>query len=313
MFPEYTICILRLLFGKATKRAGFVPRIRKWTPDKIEKLIQQGYGQGEGKDYKPWIQIGDFSSKGRGSRIPGHKTGRVHHFLSDLESNYYHNVVWPDPVIDVREQYPLLPISETEEIAEELGIAHPKAPGSGISIPMTTDFLITVRNQNGTHLEARFVKYSKDLTNPRVQEKLTIEKCYWERRGVPFKIVTENNIHMEKVKSIRRILSNYQYADAEKLSIEEQRELAEEVIGMLLMPENRYRSLGDNLVRVSRQLGLEDDMAWNMFLYLAAHKIIPINLEERLVKTTPLKNLIPWDQIDETLVERGGEWIEHYA
>ena len=179
-----------------------MPRIRKWTSEKIEKLIQEGYGQGEGKDYKPWIQIGDFSSKGRGSRILGHKTGRVHHFFSDLESNYYYNVIWSDSVIDVREQFPLLPLSETEEIAEVLGIAHPKVPGSGISIPMTTDFLITVRNQNGTHLEARFVKYSKDLTNPRVQEKLTIEKTYWERRGVPFKIVTEHSIHMEKVKSI---------------------------------------------------------------------------------------------------------------
>ena len=202
------------------KRAGFVPRIRKWTPEKVKKLIQDGYGQGEGKDDKSWIQIGDVSSKGRGSRIPGHKTGRVHHFLSDLESNYYYNVVWSDSVIDVREQYLLLPISETEEIAEELGIVHPKAPGSGINIPMTTDFLITVRNQNGTHLEAWFVKYSKDLTNPRVQENSQLKNLIGSD-DAPFKIVTENSIHMKEVRQFgnkKRVLCNLDVGFEKSLS-----------------------------------------------------------------------------------------------
>lgn len=179
-----------------------MPKIRKWTLEKIEKLIVEGYGQGEGKDYKPWIQIGDFSSQGRGARILGHKTGRVHHFLSDLESNYYYQVIWSESVVDIREQYPLLPLHETGGIAEELGIVHPRTPGATCNSPMTTDFLITVCEQDRLHLEARFVKYSKDLSDPRVQEKLIIEKRYWENREVPFKIVTENSVNKEKVGNI---------------------------------------------------------------------------------------------------------------
>lgn len=50
---------------------------------KIQAYIKEGRGQGEGKDYKPWIDIHDFPSQGRVSRCFGWKTGRIHHFMSD--------------------------------------------------------------------------------------------------------------------------------------------------------------------------------------------------------------------------------------
>jgi len=44
----------------------------------------------EGKDYKPWLTVTDFSSRGRCSRIKGIKTGRVHHFMADIETWYFY-------------------------------------------------------------------------------------------------------------------------------------------------------------------------------------------------------------------------------
>jgi len=52
-----------------------------WDENKLKKWIQEGRGQGEGKDYKPWLTVQDFPSKGRVSRVFGWKTKRIHHFF----------------------------------------------------------------------------------------------------------------------------------------------------------------------------------------------------------------------------------------
>ena len=55
----------------------------------IEKLQSEGRGQGSGSDYLPWIRAHDINSIGLTSRIPGWKSGRIHHFLSKLEAHYF--------------------------------------------------------------------------------------------------------------------------------------------------------------------------------------------------------------------------------
>jgi hypothetical protein len=42
------------------------------------------------KNYKPWIAIQDFTSRGRVSRSPGWKSDRVHHFMSDWELRFFY-------------------------------------------------------------------------------------------------------------------------------------------------------------------------------------------------------------------------------
>jgi hypothetical protein len=53
--------------------------------DKIARFIKEGRGQGEGADYKPFLTIHDVPSNGLSSRVPGRKTGRLHHTLSKIE------------------------------------------------------------------------------------------------------------------------------------------------------------------------------------------------------------------------------------
>jgi hypothetical protein len=91
----------------------------------IEKRIKEGRGQGRGPNYLPWLFIHDVPSKGLAWRIKGWKTGRPHHLLSDFEHNYQLIKDWDPSVIDIREQYPLLPLEETLAIAEECNIRHP--------------------------------------------------------------------------------------------------------------------------------------------------------------------------------------------
>ena len=54
----------------------------------IKRYIE-GRGTGKGSEYKPWVTVHDYPSKGRISRVTGIKTKRVHHFLSDLERNFF--------------------------------------------------------------------------------------------------------------------------------------------------------------------------------------------------------------------------------
>ncbi|MDJ0742535.1 MAG: hypothetical protein QNJ32_04130 [Xenococcaceae cyanobacterium MO_167.B27] len=48
-----------------------------WTQVKFERYIKEGRGKGSGKNYKPWITIQDFPSKGRVSRSPGWKSDQL--------------------------------------------------------------------------------------------------------------------------------------------------------------------------------------------------------------------------------------------
>lgn len=157
---------------------------------------------GEGSDYKPWLTIQNVASHGRVHRIKGWKTEREHHFLSDLELHYFYLFDWAPSVVDIREQYPLLPLDDTIAISEELGIRHPTDPTSKESIVMTTDFLLTVVGREGLMREAIAVKPARELQKPRIIEKLELERLYWRTAGVSWCIGTERNLDMVVVKNL---------------------------------------------------------------------------------------------------------------
>jgi hypothetical protein len=165
-----------------------------FTEKKIEERILKGYGDNEGINYKPWLQNGDFHSSGRSLRIKGIKTKRIHHFFSDLEAKYFYILEWADSVVDIREQFPLFPVSETERLADTIKVKHPKDITTGISNVMTTDFLITTMINGKKVLQARSVKFIKDLQNERTREKQAIEELYWANRGIQWKLVTEKRL-----------------------------------------------------------------------------------------------------------------------
>lgn len=80
-----------------------------------------------------------MSSKGRSTRLKGIKTNRQQEFLSDLERNQFYLTECSDYVVDIREQFPLLPLEETIIIADELGLKHPTDPKTNEPVVMTTD------------------------------------------------------------------------------------------------------------------------------------------------------------------------------
>lgn len=177
---------------------GMAKRTRIWNEAKYRKYLAEGRGQGELIEYKPWVQIQDFPSKGIVSRVKGRTTGRIHHLMSNLELRYFYLLDWSEKTTDIREQFPLDEISDAIKIADSCGIRYPYDNVSGFPYVMTTDFLITV---NGVYI-ARAIKPKSELQKSRVKEKLEIERRYWLKRDVEWKIITEDEIPCTKVRNI---------------------------------------------------------------------------------------------------------------
>jgi hypothetical protein len=185
-------------------------RKREFTEKKYNKYIAEGRGSGVLSEYKPWFNIQDVSSSGRSSRVKGIKTGRQHEFLSDNETNYFYILDLCSAVKDIREQYPILPIENTLDIADELGIQHPSDPRTKEHTVVTTDFLITTYDNR---LQARTIKMWGKLDNERQMEKFEIERTYWERQGVDWGIVTEKEIDKNIIYSLKAVHPFYYVED----------------------------------------------------------------------------------------------------
>lgn len=85
-----------------------------------------------------------------------------------MERNYFYLTEFSDSIVDIREQYQLLPLEETLVIADELGIKHPTVPNTGEPIVMTTDFLLTVNKSEDSVELARTIKMKDELLKERV-------------------------------------------------------------------------------------------------------------------------------------------------
>lgn len=228
---------------------------------KVEKWIKEGRGSGIGAEYKPWLNIQDVSSLGRSTRLKGIKTGRQHEFLSDLERNYFYLTEFSDSVVDIREQYPLLPLEETLVIADELGIKHPADSKTNEPIVMTTDFLLTVNKGEGNVELARTIKMKDELLKERILEKFEIERVYWEKRGVGWGIVTELEIPKTLARNISYIHDYYdiqQYDAFQNIDWQTIEDLSMELLKRVLDKDKSIREITSVFDRLKEKYG--DDL-----------------------------------------------------
>lgn len=179
-------------------------RLTAETPEVIEKKLAEGRGQGHGKNYKPWIMVGEFRNRGESHIIPGIKIrGRSHHYFSVLEQRMHYLAEYLPSVVDFREQYPILPLQESLDIAARLGIKHPALHGHPKVI--TLDLLVTLQRPNKTVLAARSIKTSEELSDPRTREKQRLEKEICRLRGIPWTVATEKELTSTLEKSLKNL------------------------------------------------------------------------------------------------------------
>lgn len=147
----------------------------KWSEDKIKRLMKEGRGRGLKDEYKPWIYVTSFSSRGNSRRVRSEKTGRVHHLLSEVEYELFLLLEWSQEFTDIREQYPL-DRDVTQSVAQSLGLRHPSYPGTTVPTVMTVDFLCT-RAGSGDEFVAFDAKRTEEAEDMNSLMKLEIQRA----------------------------------------------------------------------------------------------------------------------------------------
>lgn len=156
-------------------------------------------GTGDGADYKPYLQVGEFGSMGTCSCIVDYKTGRTVHTFSQAEAMMWYILRWDDENLDIKEQYPL-PVEETVRIARQNNFAHPFRNGE-YSV-LTSDFYVKRKDR-------QFVISIKTDINEKMYKNLLIEKLYWNSIDVPWYLQFKKDINETEFINIKSVVRYY--------------------------------------------------------------------------------------------------------
>ncbi len=258
----------------------------------VLRRVKEGRGQGQGAEYRPYIQAKDIPSQGLTTRGTGWKTGRVHHFLSRLELNYFYTLEWSSVVLDIREQFPLLEGTEitTLSVAESLGIPHPsqynKRQRQQMPMVMTTDLVVTAKLENRVDDFPRSVKYGKDLADERTVEKLELERQMWASWGKELKLVTEQEINKTLAANVRQIHQSRDAPTFGNLSQETLFVISELLTSKVQQP---HTSLARAALAVDENLGVEVGQSLAIAKYLIASRQWQINMMQPFEPTRPIE------------------------
>ena len=180
------------------------------TRSRLQSLILQGFGQGRGDAYKPWIGVGRANS----ARESNHQVAVTScqsaplHLLSDLEVKASRVASWLG-AIEIRTQFPLFPwaghphpnsgvnaeldakLAPTKgllEIASRAKISHGNWVGApDLPYVATTDLLVERGDRPSTTLYFWSVKPAALLENhpkrKRMKERIELERLYAESVG----------------------------------------------------------------------------------------------------------------------------------
>ena len=258
------------------------------TKNTINRRIKEGRGKGVGSEYKPWITINDVPSKGRSCRDFGIKTHRIHHFLSDLERNFFFMCEWDDRIVDIREHFPLDRVLALE-LAEKHNISYPTNTTENEPIVLTTDFVLTYHSDNyiGDKDIAVSVMYSKDLEKISNLNILEIQRRYWKELEVPFYIFTEKEVN-------RAVVDNIKWLHASYSNIDESSYVYYEPTSNLILSSIGASSstISELLNSIDDELGLENGTALRVFRLLLAHKTILFDITKKISLQEPCSSFL---------------------
>lgn len=259
-----------------------------WDEDKIQRFINENRGQGYGKEYRPWITVQDVASIGDSHRIHGWKTNRQHDLLSNLEYQFLLLLEWSDEVTDIRERFPLQR-STTLQIAEEMGVEHPKDTHTGVNLMMTSDFLITMEVDGRLRDVVRSVVPSEKLENRRALEKLEIERRYWHNQEVDWDFVTEKNLPLAMVNNLKWFHQDY-YLTRDGYSSEDLTHLCDVLKSRLYQQKGLL--LNDIFDGMDKEYNLDSGFTLFLFKHLLARKQIVMDLNNRIRTNESVVNIL---------------------
>ncbi|EOD4254800.1 TnsA endonuclease N-terminal domain-containing protein [Staphylococcus pseudintermedius] len=80
-----------------------------------------------------------------------------------MERTHFYLTEFSDSIVDIREQYPVLPLEE--------------------ALVMTPDFLLTIEKGKNSVELARTIKMKEELLKERDLEKFEVDRVYWKKEA----------------------------------------------------------------------------------------------------------------------------------
>jgi hypothetical protein len=262
-------------------------------PRVIRDWIKEGRGTGHNGTWQPWLRIQDLSSTGKAGRLSRHISGdRLVHVLSGYETHCFDIFEWAPGIIDINEQYLLLPLEETQEIARELGVDHPVSPNTGDPIVMSTDFMLTQQNtESPKEYFPRDFKPAQRLFSPKTLAKFEITKRYHKNHGRDWRLITDHNFPIELARNLS-FLRDKRSLDGLKGITPEVIENVRQVLLPLIWKGNS--SLSSAGLHCDRQLGLDElGTSLNVAYHFIYTRQWIVDLTHRLRAGLPLILLSP--------------------
>ena len=231
--------------------------------DDYQRALRNGYGLGQGEKYKPWYRIQDRSSRAGRSLIHGLKTNRSHHLMSEIETEFFYLIDFCDSVIDIREQFPLIPLDLSQKIATAYDIPHPLHPKSKEPLVLTTSFLVTTKHNEK-------ISYHAIATATNSAEQLDIERIWWSLLDIPFQCYRSSEFNVCEAKNIAWITSSIRSGLVSFSPIQ-----IETAVSFLRIKKYYVKEICELYIN---QLQVPHDEALNLLLTLIAKKHIIIDL-----------------------------------
>ena len=262
--------------------------MRSLTREQIVRRYAEGFGCGEGVDYRSWLQVHSFSSRGVTTRMNGRVVRRQYVFFSSLEREVFLVAQRLPGVTDIREQVPLWPLEETEAIAKSIGVKHPAFAGNPVL--MTTDLVLTRSCPEGARLEAISCKPSGELGGSRVLEKLEIERRYWAERGASWAVVTERDVPRGLATNLEWIDEHFELGTGTVTP-----EAVEPCIHLLreVARSSPELALSDMCLVADRRIGLLPGTCLTVFRHAVARGTWQVSLDVFIDPSKPLPKSTP--------------------
>jgi hypothetical protein len=265
-----------------------VPRRKLGFDEKtLQRYIDEKRGVGEGNQYTPWYYVRDVASVGASYRVKSAWThNRIVHLFSLLELQWFLLFDWTEWVIDIREQFPLLPPERTLELAEMHDIAHPRDCKTKFPVVMTSDFRVTIERNGVMSEQIRTVKYARELRKRRVKEKFQVEKSFWEQHGISdWAVVTEYDLPRTVVRNIEILRGYVDISDRISLSSTQLHDAAQ----FLTVKITDGHCLNDAVTECDKWMTLKTGTSVTLAYHLIATRLWKIDIRQPLSFRDPIQ------------------------
>ena len=193
----------------------------------------------------------------------------------------------PD-VLDIREQFPLLEYYETYAIAISKNIRPAMYPGSDVPHVYTTDFMLTMKGDDGgTYLYGISLKYKKELEacskqkRLRILEKLEVEKEYWSRRNVMWDAIFHEELPHLRIRNLI-VIRGYAMANPSIVN-EKNTDKILHYFSQLAPGAADDIGLSVLLHKISKYLYIAYAEVKCLFFYMVWHHMISIDIDSHLI------------------------------